>query len=310
MQPPGCGRIAWLTSMLRLIHNRKALLGLAVAGSGLALLAMVGGYGIYAAHARSQLPRLVVAGPSSPRETLPKEWLAAQSRERFPEQQADPAVGSRGLRGVENDATVSPPSSFAPVPPGPAGPRFRWVDWATLPTTQGVAPKATWIVIPAIDVDSPVVDVSIVWDGKARVWQRPKNSVGHHDGTASPGELGNVVLSGHINSPVRGEGNVFKHLPELPELLELGQQVEVLVYTEDRTYVYQVVRSDVVAPESRDVFEPTREPTVSLITCVPDMVFSHRLVVTAWLVRVAEGGRPSAGQTVKGVVVEPWPQNR
>jgi LPXTG-site transpeptidase (sortase) family protein len=37
----------------------------------------------------------------------------------------------------------------------------------------------------------------------------------------------------------------------------------------------------VVTPDHLEVMEPTPEETLTLITCVPDGVYSHRLVVTA-----------------------------
>lgn len=166
---------------------------------------------------------------------------------------------------------------------------YRYVDWATLPQTVEELPLATRIVIPAIGVDSTIKELGIVMeDGKA-VWQRPINTVGHHIGTPNPGSLGNVVLSGHRSSPIRGEGAVFRKLGEVPKLLKqqlegAGDPIDIFVYTSEKGYVYRAIGSEVLKPEQVDVFKPTPEPTLTLITCTPDLIYSDRLIITAWLI--------------------------
>src|SRR5438876_585171 len=101
-------------------------------------------------------------------------------------------------------------------------------------------------------------------------------AVGQHKGLAGPGQNGNMVLSGHISSP--NEGAVFHHLPDL----KVGEGV--IVGTEERQYLYRVVDVKTVTPDEVSVLDQTPDPTVTLITCVPDGIYSHRLVVTARLV--------------------------
>jgi sortase A len=100
--------------------------------------------------------------------------------------------------------------------------------------------------------------------------------VGQHKGLAGPGQNGNMVLSGHISSP--NEGAIFHSLPDL----KVGQGV--IVATDERQYLYQVVDRQIVTPDHVQVMDQTPEATVTLITCYPDGVYSHRLVVTARLV--------------------------
>ncbi len=130
--------------------------------------------------------------------------------------------------------------------------------------------------IPSIGVDSPVTPVGVVVNPQGELeWETPKNTVGHNAGTASPGTPGNMVLSGHISSPIRHEGNVFNRLPEL----KLGD--EVLVSTPEGAYTYQVVSRRVVEPTEVSVMDPTPQPAVTLITCYPDLIYTHRLVLRA-----------------------------
>lgn len=138
----------------------------------------------------------------------------------------------------------------------------------------GVFP-ASRIIIPSIEVDSRVVELGIVFEDGEWQWERPVHAVGHLKGTADPGRSGNIVMSGHISSPVRGEGQVFKRLPEI-KLNDV-----VVLYTPVRGFAYQVVGKKVVLPSDVDVLKPTPDETLTLITCVPDFIYSHRLIVTA-----------------------------
>jgi LPXTG-site transpeptidase (sortase) family protein len=105
------------------------------------------------------------------------------------------------------------------------------------------------------------------------VWQTADHAVGYHLGTGFPGEPGNVVLSGHISHPT--EGSVFRHLPEV----KIGEGI--ILFSLGDTYLYQVVDIKVVPPSETSVMDPTQDETLTLITCVPDGVYSHRLIVVA-----------------------------
>ena len=151
---------------------------------------------------------------------------------------------------------------------------------SALATAIPTAP-ALRIRIPSIDLDAPIVEVGTLVNQQGQlIWETPKDAVGHHQGTADPGPSGNVVLSGHISSPVRHEGNVFSRLPEI----ELG--AVVFVETSAGTFSYRIVSRRVVEPTQVDVMDPTSEPTITLITCYPDWVYSHRLVLSGTLVRL------------------------
>ncbi|MSQ10076.1 MAG: class D sortase [Dehalococcoidia bacterium] len=154
------------------------------------------------------------------------------------------------------------------------------LDLARLDDGTAVTPRASpppdTIVIPIIGVESPVVPAGIVVnkDGELE-WETPKHAVGHHAGTATPGVLGNVVLSGHISSPIRREGNVFNRLPEV----RLG--AEVVLTTSEGVYTYQVVSRRVVEPTEISVLDPTDTHILTLLTCYPDLIYTHRLVLRA-----------------------------
>lgn len=130
------------------------------------------------------------------------------------------------------------------------------------------------LVIPRIGIDARIVPVGVRTDRLGNlVWETAAFAVGHHAGSAVPGEPGNVVLSGHISSP--NEGAVFRHLPRIK--IDDG----VIVFSAQQPHLYRVFDIQVYPPDALQVLDQTSTPIVTLITCVPDGVYSHRLVVRA-----------------------------
>jgi sortase A len=132
-----------------------------------------------------------------------------------------------------------------------------------IPTPGPQAP--TRIVIPAINVDALVVE--------GDSWEQLKLGVGHHLGSADPGERGNMVLSAHDDI----YGEIFRHLADL----ELGD--EVTVYAAEQPHRYVVTAKQIVEPTAVEFLAATTKPVVTLISCYPYMVDSHRIVVVGEL---------------------------
>ena len=105
---------------------------------------------------------------------------------------------------------------------------------------------------------------------------------GHYPGTAQPGEVGNVVLSGHRTT----YGAPFGDIGELVE----GDAV--VLETADAVHTYRVRGLQIVPPTAIEVTYPVpgqagAEPTerlLTLTTCHPRYSARQRLVVTAELV--------------------------
>lgn len=97
----------------------------------------------------------------------------------------------------------------------------------------------------------------------------------HLERTSYPGETGNCCISGHRNYVF---GKYFNRLNEI----EVGDIVEL--ETTDNTYTYQVYETLVVNPNDVKVLDSTEQKTLTLITCTPLFVGSHRLIVKAILV--------------------------
>lgn len=136
---------------------------------------------------------------------------------------------------------------------------------ANIPVPTPAPDQAIRIQIPAINVDAPVVQ----GDG----WEQLKKGVGQNIGSANPGQNGNVVFSAH--NDVYGE--IFRYLDRLVP----GDQV--IIYTQQRQYVYVVDRTAIVEPTAVEVMAPTGSPTTTLISCYPYLVNDQRIVVFARL---------------------------
>ena len=151
---------------------------------------------------------------------------------------------------------------------------------------KGAAPDANHIRIPSIGVDSTVSNLAIIDIGDSRQYETPKHVVGRIPETSNPGELGNTWLFGHLESPIRGEGNVFQKLPEIPALLNSGDPVYVSLINENGDeFLYQITATEVVHQDDLSLYQ-TEDATITLVSCVPRLVYDRRLLVTGKLVGV------------------------
>ncbi len=118
---------------------------------------------------------------------------------------------------------------------------------------------------------------------------------GHHDGSAAPGEPGNVVLTGHRDTHFR-----FLHALAVGDVLELETPAGV-------HRRYRVTGAAVV--DYRDIALPRAPSRLTLITCYPFAALAPggplRYVVTAALEPASGERQPQAGNTELAVVALP-----
>jgi sortase A len=86
--------------------------------------------------------------------------------------------------------------------------------------------------------------------------------VGHLTGSALPGLAGNVVLAGHRDSFFRPLRNI-----------RAGDMVEVTTAGGSRSYLVQT--TEIITPDKVSVLEPTKAPTLTLVTCYPFYYVGH-----------------------------------
>ncbi len=136
------------------------------------------------------------------------------------------------------------------------------------------------VVMPAIGVDAPIVVLGVHPDGTMASPAGP-DAVAWYTFSAKPGEIGNVVLSGHLDYINVGAA-VFWRLGELRP----GDELQLVM--EDDTLVRYVVESlneyDETTAPVQDIVGPTANESITLITCSgsfdpTNLHYNRRLVV-------------------------------
>ena len=150
--------------------------------------------------------------------------------------------------------TSTPSPTFAPRPQIEPAIESPIRPGSALPEQQ-----ATRLVIPAMELDAPVI-ISPIENQTWRVDHLGTDFVGHLEGTASPGASSNVVLAGHVTVA----HNVYGPFAGLGEL-QPGDPI--IVYVDDQPFTYVVDYRNLVERTDVEVAFPTDTGRVTLITC-------------------------------------------
>lgn len=202
----------------------------------------------------------------------------------------EPAVGQRPsptLVPTFTPVITATPAPYASdSPPTPVAPTATLTTSApiALPGRPPAASPPTRLVIPKISLDIPVVTVGTKTtkvNGRAQtVWADVPNAGGFHETSAYPGNAGNTVINGHRDIL----GAVFRYL----DRVEVGD--EIALYVGDVPYSYRVAEILVVPEvfasagqraENLRLIGYMPEERLTLITCTPVALATHRLLVIA-----------------------------
>jgi len=102
-----------------------------------------------------------------------------------------------------------------------------------------------------------------------------KYAVGHFPNTAKPGEKGNFCVAGHRSYTYN---EYFNRLGEI----KIGD--EVIIRTIKEEYKYKVYEIKVVEPSEVSVLDSTKDATLTLVTCTPIRIATHRLIIKGKLI--------------------------
>ncbi len=144
------------------------------------------------------------------------------------------------------------------------------IDGTLLPGNEEDTAKAqkppSYIVLGTFKIPSLKISQNLL-EGTDR---QLKYGVGHLTGSAMPGQKGNVVVAGHRSYP-------FRHLDKLKE----GDKIIVNFNGENHNYT--VFDKFDVLPEETWVLKAVtgEEEVLTIITCTPYIVSSHRLIIRA-----------------------------
>ena len=236
---------------------------------GMILMLFVGGlladerYNVYAASGDNDVMVPITEAPAA-------EPAVAGAAPAPTAEQAVPRAPSRFNIPVLNSGSVGELTNAVPAASGDYGPS-----------------TITRIVAPAIALDKKVIEVG--WtvqelDGQeVAIWDVDKYRVGHHQGTANPGDGGNIVLAGHSGGKAYPFNDIF--------YLKPGDVIDL--YSDNQVYQYQVsahvLVDEVGQPlekriENARFIEPTSEEVVTMVACWPltgPQKFNQRIIIQA-----------------------------
>jgi sortase A len=221
------------------------------------------------------IPTISVPTPTEPRPTPTGEAraepppIAPLSPTTAPDDESGPTPTAAPLPRAT--LTPNPDAQSTPIPTPPP-----------VPTAARDMPPPTHISIPAVGLDTAVVEVTSyvtqISGSSVITWEVSNWAAGHNDTSASPGEGGNIVINGH------DARKIFYPLHSV----EIGD--EVVVTSPGGTFTYVVKEIHLRKEQGMPLEErlavgmfmaPMGEERLTLITCWPYGVDDHRLIVVA-----------------------------
>ena len=268
-------------------------IGLALLGGGILLLTIAGGFFGYQAYIDSRYEP-VVSIAAAPRLPTQQELVVSSTKPNTQPAfgdavQADTGGGTADagtLADIYVGTDVAPQAWDNPLWAAHRGQEelartYLPVSDLDLPPA-GLSP-ATRVRIPLIDVDADTIALQVLELEEGIKYESPVFDIGIIPGRTNPGELGNTWLFGHLESPLKGEGAVFKDLPNVHDFLRRGEAVYVIVDSEDGSFLYQATEFRIMHQD--DVHFWGSEGRIATLVCSwPRFKYDERVVVTAELV--------------------------
>ena len=194
-----------------------------------------------------------------------------------------PRTSTAAIAPLPTEATA--PQSIPPTTAAAAGAAATAPSLAPSPTAVASG-EPVRLVIPAIDLDRPLIPVGL---DANRVPVVPKHDVGWYNLSAGPGQGENIVLWGHVLR--------FKSAPQIPapfaRLKELKPGAEVVLYDQaGNAHTYVVTQQVWATPDQVEYILPQGQERVTMVSCIGDKVIvegtvemTHRLITIAEPVR-------------------------
>ena len=224
----------------RLPHFERIVLSFAAG-----LLVFYGGIRLQARVAQSQESRAF----DEARLTLQKERLYQES---LPEPLPDELPDDRNKGAVPLNPVERAESLFAPETPLDRESQNEWSARRRRAYEASLSREAN---LPLGRLEIPSIDLSVMILPGTDDWTLNR-AVGHIQGTALPGEPGNVGIAGHRDGFFRGLRKV-----------QAGQRIYLT--TLEGSFEYVVDEIWVVLPTDVHVLEPAQTPSLTLVTCYP-----------------------------------------
>tara|TARA_Y100000994_G_scaffold129241_1_gene105945 strand:+ start:854 stop:1651 length:798 start_codon:yes stop_codon:yes gene_type:complete len=141
----------------------------------------------------------------------------------------------------------------------------------------------TKITIPYIEVDSKVENLKVVSINGVESFDSPKNIIGRIPNEFIGSNNATGWYFGHLESPVKGEGNVFRELPKISDAIITGDPVYIHLISNNYHLVYEAFSSEEIHEDDLKIFNPGMK-FIKLVTCSNRPFYDYRQIITAILV--------------------------
>jgi LPXTG-site transpeptidase (sortase) family protein len=141
-----------------------------------------------------------------------------------------------------------------------------------------------------IKIDKIGVDAPMVWsktDNDVNMLSDLENGLSHFVKTAAPGQMGNMIISGHSSNYIWAKGN-YNHIFKDLNNLEVGDIISIRIVQKNGRiidYQYKINDKFITAPNDEKIFANTPNPSLTLSTCWPLGTNLRRVIVKAELVK-------------------------
>ncbi|MFH0838015.1 MAG: sortase [Patescibacteria group bacterium] len=195
------------------------------------------------------------------------------------------ALNSEGHVEAQQILTASAadvdPDLLLPVMEGEAETQktYAWLDFPVVPTDNRLVIPKLGKSVPLVEMGTENIEGENWTDLEKQIQSGLQQGVVHYPGTAKPGQIGNVFITGH-SSYYPWDPGQFKDVFAVLGQLEVGD--EYYVYYDQKKYTYKVTEKLEVQPDNVNVLQQPHDKKVStLMTCTPVGTTLRRLIIRA-----------------------------
>ncbi|MFL2804222.1 MAG: sortase domain-bontaining protein [Dehalococcoidia bacterium] len=141
----------------------------------------------------------------------------------------------------------------------------------------------TKIKIPYIEVDSKVENLKVISINGVQSFDSPKNIIGRIPNEFLGSKDATGWYFGHLESPIKGEGNIFQELPKIADAIRNGDPVFIHLISDNYHLVYEAYSSEEIHEDDLKIFNPGLE-FIKLVTCSNRPFYDYRQIITAKIV--------------------------
>lgn len=156
---------------------------------------------------------------------------------------------------------------------------YAWLDFPVVPTDNRLVIPKLGKSVPLVNMTNENIQGENWSELEKQIQSGLQQGVVHYPGTAQPGQVGNVFITGH-SSYYPWDPGQFKDVFAVLGQLEVGD--EYYVYYNQGKYTYKVREKFEVNPDNVNVLQQPHDKKVStLMTCTPVGTTLRRLIIRA-----------------------------